>query len=139
MKHLKTGITFGIIGGFLTFLFGGWSVAVIGSLMGIGLGLGLGGKFERRDPLKIALTVLPTALVAGVLLVALSYYQNSAVMDAVGKRPAAADIVFKANLIGFLGAVLFTALLASLSGLPEKQERMAKFVLLALLVIVLIK
>ena len=136
MKHLKTGITFGIIGGFLTFLFGGWSVAVIGSLMGIGLGLGLGGKFERRDPLKIALTVLPTALVAGVLLVALSYYQNSAVMDAVGKRPAAADIVFKANLIGFLGAVLFTALLASLSGLPEKQERMAKFVLLALLVIV---
>jgi len=45
--NIKTGITFGIIGGLLTFLFGGWSVAVIGCLMGIGLGLGFGGRIEK--------------------------------------------------------------------------------------------
>ena len=77
MKIMKSGITFGIIAGLLTFLFGGWSVAVIGSLMGVGLGMGLGGKLERKDPLKIAKDVLPTALTAGAILVILSLYQNS--------------------------------------------------------------
>ncbi len=51
MKNIRSGITFGIIGGLLTFLFGGWSVAVIGSLMGVGLGMGLSGKLERKNPL----------------------------------------------------------------------------------------
>ncbi len=88
MKNIRTGIIFGIIAGLLTFLFGGWSVAVIGCLMGVGLGMGLGGRFERKDPLKIAVAVLPTALVAGAILVALSLYQNNVVQDAIGKRPA---------------------------------------------------
>ena len=77
MKNIRTGIVFGFIAGLLTFLFGGWSVAVIGCLMGVGLGMGLSGRFERKDPLKIAIAVLPTALVAGAILVALSLYQNS--------------------------------------------------------------
>ncbi len=136
MKHIRTGITFGIIGGLLTFLFGGWSVAVIGSLMGVGLGLGLGGGFERKDPLKIARAVLPSGLVAAILLTALSLYQNGVIQESIGKRPAGGDVVIFANLIGFLGAALFTALLASLRGLPEKQERLIKFILLAVLVIV---
>jgi branched-chain amino acid transport system permease protein len=135
MKHIRSGITFGIIGGLLTFLFGGWSIAVIGSLMGVGLGLGLGGSFERKDPLKIAKAVLPTALVAAVLLVVLSLYQNSVVQQAIGKRPAPADVTIIANLVGFLGSILFTTLLASLHGLPEKQETRIKFILLALLVV----
>lgn len=72
MKNIRSGITFGIIGGLLTFLFGGWSVTVIGCLMGVGLGMGMAGRFERKDPLKIALAVLPSALTAAVLLVGLS-------------------------------------------------------------------
>ncbi|HMU91655.1 MAG TPA: hypothetical protein PKE35_00195 [Anaerolineales bacterium] len=136
MKLIRPGITFGIIGGLLTFLFGGWSVAVLGVLMGVGLGLGLGNNFERKDPLKIALAVLPSALVAAVLLVGLSLYQNNFVMEAIGKKPAKADIAMNANLIGFFGALIFTTLLASLRGLPEKQEQYAKMILLALLVIV---
>ena len=114
MKINKSGITFGVIGGLLTFLFGGWSVAIIGTLMGVGLGMGLGGKFERKDPFKIAVAVLPTALVAGVILVAFSLYQNNFVQEAIGKRPAKANIVLYGNLIGFLGTILFTALLAGL-------------------------
>ncbi len=134
MKTIRSGITFGIIGGLLTFLFGGLSVAVIGSLMGIGLGMGISGKLERKNPLQIAISVLPTALVAGTILVLLSLYQNNFVQDAIGKRPAAANIVLYGNLIGFLGTVLFTTLLASLHGLPEKQEQQWKMILLAILI-----
>lgn len=135
MKLIRSGITFGIIGGLLTFLFGGWSVTMIGVLMGVGLGLGLGNNFQRKDPLKIALAVLPAALVAAIILVGLSLYQNNFVMEAIGKKPFKADIVTKANIIGFLGSLIFTVLLAALRGLPEKQERYAKMVLLAALVI----
>jgi branched-chain amino acid transport system permease protein len=135
MKNIRSGITFGIIGGLLTFLFGGWSVAIIGSLMGVGLGLGLGGRFERKDPLKIAAAVLPTAVVAGAILVALSVYQNNFVQHAIGKRPAADHIELYGNIIGFLGTVLFTTLLTALHGLPEKQEQRWKMVLLAMLIL----
>ena len=135
MKYIRSGITFGLIGGFLTLLFGGWSVAVIGSLMGIGLGLALGGNFERKDPLKIATAVLPSALVAAVILVALSYYQNSVVQEALGKRPFSADLALTANLIGFFGSILFTAFVSAIHGLPANQERAIKVALLAALVV----
>ncbi|HQV62962.1 MAG TPA: hypothetical protein PKV19_03095 [Anaerolineales bacterium] len=135
MKIMRSGITFGIIAGFLTFLFGGWSVAIIGSLMGVGLGMGLGSGLERKDPFKIAKDVLPTALTAGGILTILSLYQNSFVQDAIGKQPAQLNVVIFGNLIGFLGAVLFTTLLAGLHGLPEKEELKWKMVLLAALVI----
>ena len=135
MKIMRSGITFGIIAGFLTFLFGGWSVAIIGSLMGVGLGMGLGSGLERKDPFKIAKDVLPTALTAGGILTLLSLYQNSFVQDAIGKQPAQLNVVIFGNLIGFLGAVLFTTLLAGLHGLPEKEELKWKMVLLAVLIV----
>ena len=103
--------------------------------MGVGLGMGLSGKLERKNPMQIALSVLPTALVAGAILVLLSLYQNNFVQHAIGKRPAADTIVMYGNLIGFFGTVLFTTLLAALHGLPEKQEQQWKMVLLAMLIV----
>jgi len=135
MKNIRTGIAFGIIGGLLTFLFGGWSVAVIGSLMGVGLGLGLSGRYERKDPLQIAVAVLPSAIAAAVILIAFSLYQNNVVQEALGKHPAKANIVMYGNILGFLGAVLFTTLLTAIRGLPEKQERIARLILLTILII----
>jgi branched-chain amino acid transport system permease protein len=135
MKIMKSGITFGIVAGLLTFLFGGWSVAVIGCLMGVGLGMGLGSKLERKEPFTIAKDVAPTAIIAGAILIVLSLYQNSFVQHAIGKQPAQLNIVIFGNLIGFLGTVLFTTLLAGLHGLPEKDEQKWKMILLAFLVI----
>ena len=37
-ENIKTGILSGIAGGLLTFLFAGWSVTVIGIVLGVGLG-----------------------------------------------------------------------------------------------------
>jgi branched-chain amino acid transport system permease protein len=135
MKKTGTGILFGFIGGFLTLLFGGWSVAVIGCLMGVGLGMALSGSLERKDPRKIAIAVLPTALVAGFILVTTSLLQNYFVQHAIGKQPAPTDVVFFANLIGFLGAVIFTTLLSALHGLPEKQEHFYRMIMLSILIV----
>jgi len=135
MQYIKPGITFGIIGGFLTFLFGGWSVAVLGSFMGLSLGLSLAGRFERKDPLKIALAVLPSAAVSAIILLICSLIQNTIIVDALGKRPAPASVATNANVLAFFGVVVLTTLVAALRGLPEKQERIAKLVLLALLII----
>ncbi len=135
MKIMKQGITFGIIAGLLTFLFGGLSVAVIGCLMGVGLGLGLGAKVERKAPMEIVKDVMPTALTAAVILVILSLIQNTFVEAAIGKRPAELGTVLVGNIIGFIGTVLFTAILAGLRGLPPKQEQQYKMILLAFLVV----
>ncbi len=135
MKLIRSGIYFGIAGGFLTFLFGGWSVTVIGCMVGVSLGLIIGGNFKSGDPLKIAVAVLPTALVAAAILVALSLYQNYYVLAALGKPLAAANIVKNGNIIGFLVTVLLTTLLAALHGLPEKQERISKLIVLAVIII----
>lgn len=135
MKLIRPGITFGIVGGLMTFLFGGWSVAIIGSLMGIGLGLGISENLNRKEPLKNVIAALPTALIAAVILIALSYYQNNVVLEAIGKKPLKSDITTNANLMGFFGAIFFTLLFAALRGLPENQERTARMVVLAIVVV----
>ena len=93
-KNIKTGIIFAIIGGIVTFLFGGWSVAVIGVALGVSMGLSFGNGLKRKDPVKIGLAVLPSALVAAAVLLAFSLFQNFSIMEAIGKRPAASAIVF---------------------------------------------
>jgi branched-chain amino acid transport system permease protein len=92
-------------------------------------------SLERKDPFKIAKDVAPTAIVAGAILTVLSLYQNGFVQHSIGKLPAEPVVVIFANLIGFLGTILFTTLLAGLHGLPEKQEQKWKMILLAALVI----
>lgn len=135
MKLIKSGISFGIAAGFLTFLFGGWSVTMIGGMLGVSLGLIIGGNFKRGEPLKIAVAVLPTALISATILIAMSLYQNYYVLAALGKPVAAVNIVRNGNIIGFIATVLLTTLLAALHGLPEKQERIAKLIVLAVMII----
>jgi len=134
-NFVKTGIIYGILGGLVTFIFGGWSVALIGVALGVSMGLSFGGKFERKDPMKIAVTVLPAAVVTAVILLAVSLIQNEYILDAIGKKPIAEAIVLKANLIGSLSLILFTCGVAAFSGLPQKTEQLAKTILLAVLIL----
>lgn len=135
MKIYKQGITFGIIAGMLTFLFGGLSNAVIGGLMGVGLGLAICSNFERKNPIANAKAALPTGAAAGAILVVLSIIQNYAIEPALGKSPAEIGIVIAGNVVGFLGAVGFTSLVSALRGLPEKEENKWRMFLLAALII----
>ncbi len=135
LPNIKSGITFGIIGGLLTFIFGGWSVAIIGILMGAGLGLSLGSRFERKNPVKIAQQALPVAIVSGVVLLILSIIQNYIIAPAIGQNPADLSVIIPANLSGVLGGILLTCITTAFHGLPAAQERNAKLILLAVIII----
>jgi ABC-type branched-subunit amino acid transport system permease subunit len=135
MENIKSGITFGIIAGLLTFLFGGWSVAVLGLFMGAGLGLLLAGRFERTSMADVAKKALGTALTAGGVLVLFSLIQNYVIQPALGKNAEYLDFVLSVNVVGFLIAVGVTTLTASFRGLPEKQEQRARLILLAVIIL----
>jgi branched-chain amino acid transport system permease protein len=134
-KTIKSGLTFGLVGGFLTFIFGGWSVAVIGELMGIGLGLSLSSAFERTTPMKLARRALPAAAVSAGVLLVFSLLQNFVVDPAIGQIPHSIDLVIPANLAGVVGGLILALITASLHGLSEKQERIGKLILIAVIVV----
>lgn len=134
-QTIKTGILYGIAGGLLTFIFGGWSVTVIGAVMGVGLGLILGGGIKRQKPLAMALEILPAALTAGIVLVLLSLLQNYKIYPSIGKPPYDINTVIGGNLTGFLGVVLLACLMTAFRGLPPQQERLAKLIVLGALIV----
>ncbi|HSJ90143.1 MAG TPA: hypothetical protein VK909_23225 [Anaerolineales bacterium] len=134
-QNMKTAIFYGIVGGLLTFLFGGWSVTVIGIVLGVALGLVAADRLKQKAPLQLAREVLPTALVAATILVALSLIQNYKIYPTIGKPPYDINTVLGGNIIGFLGVVIFTCLMAAFRGLPPRQERIAKLIVLGFLII----
>jgi branched-chain amino acid transport system permease protein len=133
--NIKTGITFGIVGGLLTFLFGGWSVAVIGCLMGIGLGLGFGGRIEKSTPFNMAKEASKPAFTSAAALLIMSLIQNFVIQGMIGKAQASLNTFIFANLIGFLGSAGLTCLVVSFGGYDKKKEQAYKLVLLAAVVI----
>ena len=64
-QHMRTAITFGVVGGLLTFIFGGWAVAILGILMGVALGFFGGGQYEREEPYRLGRQALAPAAVSG--------------------------------------------------------------------------
>jgi ABC-type branched-subunit amino acid transport system permease subunit len=104
-------------------------------VLGVGLGLILGGRLKRAEPLKLAREVFPAAIVSATVLVLLSLLQNYVVYPSIGKTPYDINTVIGANLAGFVGVVLFTCLMTAFRGLPPKQERIANLIVLGLLII----
>jgi branched-chain amino acid transport system permease protein len=133
-QNIKSGITFGMVGGLLTFLFGGWSVAVIGTAMAVGLGLSFSSRFERKEPKKLAAEAFPAAAVSGVVLVLLSLLQNAVIQPAIGKHPSFDNLVISANLVALVGTVLFVCLITALHGLSPRQEWISKMAVLTLFI-----
>jgi branched-chain amino acid transport system permease protein len=135
MQYIKTGVTFGILGGLGTFLFGGWAVAVLGVLVGVTLGLALESKIQHDSPLNIAKQAFPAALTAAALMLALSLFQNFVVQEAIGRKVAKSGVFIPANIIGFLVVIGLSMLTVSFRGLDDKKEKWAKIILLAVVVI----
>jgi branched-chain amino acid transport system permease protein len=134
-QNLKTGLIFGLLGGLLTFIFGGWSVAIIGVLMGIGLGLALTPRLKRKAPMLLVREVLPTAALSAAILLVASLLQNYVVNPAIGKFYNGLDIVIPANLVGVLGGLAMVLVMAVLHGLSPRQEQIGKLILIALVVV----
>jgi branched-chain amino acid transport system permease protein len=134
-QNLKTGLVFGFLGGLMTFIFGGWSVAVIGVLMGIGLGLALSPRLPHQAPLELARLVLPVAAVSAGMLLVSSLLQNYIVDPAIGKFYSGLEIVIPANLAGVLGGLFMVLVMAALHGLTPRQEQIGKLILIAVVVV----
>ncbi|HUH96889.1 MAG TPA: hypothetical protein VLZ89_05995 [Anaerolineales bacterium] len=134
-NNFRLGILFGIIAGLMTFIFGGWSVGIIGVLYGVGLGLALSGRLKREAPLNMARQALPLAATASAVLLVMSLLQNYVIAPAIGQSSAGSDIVIPANLAGILGGLLFTLITAALHGLPDRQEQIGKLILLAAIIV----
>jgi branched-chain amino acid transport system permease protein len=135
-KPTRSALVLSIVGGFVTFLFGGWSVAILGIVIGVAIGLTLGSQVERRNPMQTGLQVLPTASIAGGVFLALSLIQNYVLAPAIGHDPSPLDVTIAANLAGTLGLILFAMLTAGLHGLSPERERIGKLILLGTLVAV---
>ncbi|HTP02986.1 MAG TPA: hypothetical protein VMJ64_16545, partial [Anaerolineales bacterium] len=135
-RYIRTGLLFGLIGGLLTFIFGGWSVAIIGVLMGLGLGLALGARFQRDEPTALLLKAMPSAAASSGVLLVMSLLQNYIVAPAIGKYPSAINIVIYANLTGVMAGFLMTIVMTAFHGLSPRNERIAKLVVIALLVVI---
>src|SRR5215470_2828407 len=99
-QNMKLGITIGVIAGLLTFLFGGWSVAMFGLFAGTGLGLALANRFDRKEPGKLAVEALPTAAVSAAVMLVLSLLQVFVVQPATGKSPFDLNTILGANISG---------------------------------------
>src|ERR1043165_4563783 len=133
--NIKTGITFGILGGLLIFMFGGWSVVVTGVVIGMALGYIVGDRIKRTEPIKMAREMLPSALTAAAVLLVLSLLQNYVIAPSIGQSPFDINTVIGANVVGFVCVVLFACLMAALHGLPSRQERLAKLIVLGVLIV----
>ena len=133
-KLIRSALILGLVGGFAVILFGGWSVATIGVLIGVAIGLSLSSHVVRKDPLHTALQALPAAGAAALLFIAISLLQNYVVNPAIGKYPDTLDIVIPANLIGALGMILMAGIFTGLHGLSPRREQIGRTILLALVV-----
>ena len=134
-QNITASVIFGAAGGLMSFIFGGWSVAMLGVFMGVALGFILSSRQERKEPLKLATQALTPAVVFGIVLLALSLVQNYAIQKAIGQQPAAQSMFLLANLIGVLGGMLIAVAITALHGLSTRQEQTGRLILLALVVV----
>lgn len=134
-SQIKNALVIALIAGFAVFLFGGWSVTVIGMIAGMGLGYYLGGKTTAKKPLDAIKEALVPALIGAGGLLVMSLLNDLVVANAVGKTPNYTNVIIQANLTGVLGMLAFSLLVTSMHALPEKQKMRAQIALLCFVVV----
>lgn len=133
--QIKSGLTYGLVGGLVVIIFGGWSVMVVGAIVGVAVGLALGPRITDKDWKVAAQRAVGPAGAAAAVLLVISLFQNYVLVSAIGHFPVQLSTVIAANLAGVLGALVFAMVTTALHALPPKQERLGKFILLAFLII----
>ena len=134
-QQIRTSIIIALVAGFAVFLFGGWSVAVVGAIAGMGLGYFLGGKTTAKTPLEAIKEALTPALVGTGILLVLSILEDLVVANAVGKTPNPPDVMIEANLSAVFGMLAFSLLLTAMHTLPARQQQIAQISLLCFVVV----
>lgn len=131
----KTSLIVGLVAGFVVILFGGWAVAVAGTVAGMGLGYYLGGRIESKTIPGAVLESLPATLLAGATLLVVSLLEDFVVATAIGKTPNPMGTIIQANLVGVLSLGAFALILAAVHTLPLRQQRIAQIALISFVVV----
>ena len=134
-KQLRTPIILGVVGGVITFLFGGWCVVIMGLAVGLILGLTTKRPEKRVGFLPSALQIWPVAATAAGTLLVISLFQNYIVNPAIGDPPSSPGVTIIANLIACVAVIIIAMLSYGLYGLPQKLEQRGRLILLGLLVL----
>ncbi len=131
----KTSIIIGLVAGFVVILFGGWAVAVVGAIAGMGLGYALGGKVTTKNPVEAAKNALPPTLIAAGVLLVVSILEDLVIATAIGKSSNSINTIIEANLVGALSLIGFSLVLTAVHTLPEKKQQLAQLLLISFVVI----
>lgn len=136
MKHTRIAITLGLIGAFGVFLFGGSSAIMAGLIIGMGLGLSLGKEVHSLSLFKaLVYSLLPAAISAAIMSAGGLFY-NAEVLPALGKSSKDLELILNYVILGAVILLALAAITTALHSLPERQERIGKLILLAVLVLV---
>ncbi|HEY9152512.1 MAG TPA: branched-chain amino acid ABC transporter permease [Anaerolineales bacterium] len=136
IKQFRTPIILGFTGGLVTFLFGGWSVAMLGLIIGLTLGFTTKREGKSEGFLKTGLQILPRAISSTVAFLLVTLIQNYLVQPALGNKPTSLSFTVQANLIGCIALILIAILSYGLYGLPSKKERTGRLILLGILIVI---
>ena len=130
----RSALTTGLVAGLVAILFGGWAVAVVGSMAGMALGFSLGNQLKVRKIGEAIQKTIAPAILGTVVLIALSLFQNFFVNSAIGKAPVPLANVINADIMGAVGFIALTLIMVGISTLPDRQKRIAQIVVLALFI-----
>ncbi|MBI3362971.1 MAG: branched-chain amino acid ABC transporter permease [Chloroflexi bacterium] len=141
MAKLRPALTIGIVSGLVAFLFGGWSVTVMGLMAGAVVGLSTGTQSTKRTPGEIGREAIVPGLIAGALTAVGGALFTYVVRPAIGKKPLYSITLnffltgksLKVDSITTLGiasaagivlALLAAWFVASRMGVPEGKRRL---------------
>jgi branched-chain amino acid transport system permease protein len=132
----KTGLIYGSLAGFLSLLFGGWSIALFGLFLGVLAGLTIGGKVKRSETfMGTAAQSLSTTVPAAIIFAVFAIVEAFVISPAAGKLYVDMGVFIASTVIGTFSITLVGGAITGLHTLPADQERMWKMIILAVLII----
>lgn len=134
-SNIRSALTLGIVAGLIVLLFGGWSVAVVGTMAGLSLGFSLANRLKLTSIRQAIQAVLVPALLGAAVMVLVSIFQNTVVAPAIGQPSSNWSVMISANVAGFIGFVVGTLIMSAIGTLDERRKRIGYMIVLALVVI----
>lgn len=131
MRVIRASGILGAIGAFTVLIFGGWSSAVIGWLLGTGAGLAACQGQRIPNPNTGARLGGSAGLVLGVWILLASIAQGVVIQSASGQRSLPLDQTLAFGVAGLGLSTIAATLMGAIQGLTPERRRQATLVTLA--------
>jgi ABC-type branched-subunit amino acid transport system permease subunit len=137
-KHIRRGLLFGLAGGFVALLFGGWAPAVIGVLGGVLLGFMFGSETPAKGKTPASYsTIAVAALIFAVLTAIGGLIFDFGLADAAVLTDHPPEVAIPSAILTIALAVSFAVGMAYLQRIPDKRRsRRLTMLVLGILIIV---